>query len=273
MRPIANQEMSGYSLLEIGKFMREMADSCWKSSLLAARFKIEQKAAAKLVRVMILNGLVAKVYPQSNCREYEVTSKGFALGKATAGPPLKRVTAERLVAEFLERVENVNNDPDFLCSIDEVVAFGSFITNDPTPSEIDLAVMYITRVDPGSWSDLSTQRVESARARGRKFRSTSEEIAWPVKEIEIQLSGRAKALHIRDFNKDREFIESVPHQLIYRHRPVVGFGHLTLLKMSPEGSLIPPRNLENRINDPGPKHEEWCRWVLSLTQNSPDLPA
>lgn len=273
MRPIASQKMFGYSLLEIGKFMREIEGLSWKPNFVAARFKIEQKAAAKLVQVMLLDGLVAKVYPQSNSEKYEVTNKGLTLGMDTAGPPLKRATAERLVAKFLERVERVNNDPDLLCCIDEVAAFGSFITKEPTLSEIDLAVTYIRRVDSGTWSDLSNQRVELARARGRKFGSSSEEIAWPLREVELRLRRRAKALHIRDFNKDREFIESVPHQLIYRRRPVVGFGHLTLLMMSPEGSLIPPRNLENRIIDPGPKHEEWCRWALNLGHSSPDLHA
>jgi hypothetical protein len=158
MRIIASQKMFGYPILEVRKFMRGSAGFEWQLGFVAARFKIERKAAAKLVKAMLSDGLIAKVGLKLNGRKYELTRKGFVLGMARAAKPLRRATAERLVSEFLQRVEQVNNDPSLLYWIDEVVVFGSFLTNSPTLSDVDLAVTYTERVAPDLWEDLADQR-------------------------------------------------------------------------------------------------------------------
>jgi len=167
---------------------------------------------------------------------------------ARAAQPLKRATADRLVWHFQRRVEQVNCDPNLLFWIDAVVVFGSYATTSSVMSEIDLAVLYSKRVGPDLWTELADRRVEAARDSGRKFRSVSEKIRWPLKEIELRLRKHHWALHIHDFGKEKEFIESVPHHLIFLRR-----------------GIVPTWNLENRmIAHPG--FNRWCRRVLELTE-------
>ncbi len=92
-------------MLDVREFMRVGSGFEWQLGYVARRFKIEQKAAAKLVKAMRRDGLIAKAGLKSHGRKYELTTKGFALGMARAAKPLRRATAERLVSEFLQRVE------------------------------------------------------------------------------------------------------------------------------------------------------------------------
>ena len=253
MRIIASQEMFGYPVLKIRRLMRAAAGGRWGVSFVIATMGIGTREASKLVRAMLSAGLIAKSDLESDGQTYELTIKGMELGMASAAKPIKRATADRCVSEFLQRVEQVNNDPDLLFWIDEVVVIGSYLTNSPTLSDIDLAVTYTRRVGPDLWLELAKQRVERARACGREFRSIFERIAWPLKEIELRLRNRAWALHIHNLSEERKFIESVPHVLLF-HRP---------------GSM-PTRHSENRMIVQAAINR-WCKRVLELTEGRPSL--
>ena len=247
MRLIALQKMFGIDSLEIRKFMREATGSKWRLGFLAATFG--RNSARKVVRAMLTDDLIAKAG-----RRYELTARGRALGMARAAQPLKRATADRLVWHFLRRVEEVNCDPNLLFWIDAVVVFGSYATTTlSVMSEIDLAVLYSKRVGPDLWTELADRRVDTARDSGRKFRSVSEKTRWPLKEIELKLRKHHWTLHLHDFGKEKEFIESVPHHLIFLRR-----------------GIVPTWNLENRlIAHPG--FNRWCRRVLELTEGRAGL--
>lgn len=243
MRMNASQEMFGYPVLEIRRLMRASAADSWGVSFVAAALRIENNPAAELVKAMLADGLIAETDLEANGQTYELTTKGMALGMARAAKPIKRATAERLVSEFLQRVEQVNNDPDLLFWVNEVVVFGSCLTNSPTLGDVDLAVMYARRIGPALWTAGSRQRVAIARANGRYFSGIIERIAWPQREIELRLRKGLGALHIHDLSMEGKFIETLSHRRIYVRQPEVSPAGLGIMTTSPAGSLNSPGNL------------------------------
>jgi hypothetical protein len=63
---------------------------------------------------------------------WEATAKGHALAMATAASPLRRATAEKLVAEVVDRARMVNRDRDLAYRVHLLVVFGSFVSGDGT---------------------------------------------------------------------------------------------------------------------------------------------
>lgn len=80
-------------------------------------------------------------------KTYWTTSlKGSALALASAARPLRRATAEKKLAEFLDRVRHVRDSPEFLYKVKKVVVFGSYLTSKERISDIDLGLSLSSKV-------------------------------------------------------------------------------------------------------------------------------
>lgn len=191
---------------------------------------ISRDRATELVEAMLVDGLVGKALDRECSREwlmtvedphgprYVLTIKGNALASASA-KPIRRSTAERLVSDFLQRVEEVNNDPKLLLWIDEVLVFGSFLSESEMLGDVDLGLMYTRRNENSSdWKALSNARVKEAEANGRNFPSLIDEWGWPEREIALRLRKRSGSLSLHDLELERDFIETLPHRQIYLRR-------------------------------------------------------
>jgi hypothetical protein len=60
-----------------------------------------------------------------------ITQAGQTFSSATAAKPITRMTAERALAEFLERARRVDRDPHFLARVARVVLCGSMVADHP----------------------------------------------------------------------------------------------------------------------------------------------
>lgn len=71
---------------------------------------------------------------------YRVTALGNRLAPQSLLPRLRRAKADRIVAEFLDRVAEVNASDEQIHYVAEVVAFGSYIGDAGDLGDIDLVV-------------------------------------------------------------------------------------------------------------------------------------
>jgi hypothetical protein len=149
---------------------------------------------------------------------YVLTIKGNALASASA-KPIRRSTAERLVSDFLQRVEEVNGDPNLLFWIDEILVFGSFLTDSEMLGDVDLGLLYTPRIEnKKDWDALAKARVKEAEANGRNFPRFIDSLFWPLREILIRLRKRSCNLSLHDLREERKFIEGRPHRRLYLRR-------------------------------------------------------
>jgi predicted nucleotidyltransferase len=102
-----------------------------------------------------------------------ITQAGQTFSSATAAKPLTRVTAERALAQFLERVRRVEQDPYFQAKVTRVVLFGSILNPEVQRlSDVDVAVELAPKeTDYDRARTRNRRRVEELASQGRHFRS------------------------------------------------------------------------------------------------------
>lgn len=211
--------------------MRACGPNCLNDRFVALTLNIPRKEATSLLDALKRDGFIAEVTPwnsapevvsavhENGSKRYELTIKGHALRMARARKPIKRETAERLVAQFLERVEQVNKDPDLLYWIDEVIAFGSYITEAPNLGDIDLGVRYTRRTRNDTiWRTLYYRSLAMAQSSGRHLATVIDRVGWPQREIEMRLRNRSSSFHLQELREEGDFIHTLPHVRLYTRK-------------------------------------------------------
>lgn len=142
---------------------------------------------------------------------YRTTLKGAALSMASGTPPITRKTAERLVAQLLERVKAANAGDYFLYRVSRVVVFGSYLTDAPRLNDIDVAIDLEKRFPHG---DEQQRRIwQRVGESDRTFRNVIDKISWPTKELYMFLKGGSRSFSIHTF--DDQILRRVAQRQIY----------------------------------------------------------
>jgi hypothetical protein len=135
----------------------------------ADRIPDQATAARALVEQLLKDGIIEVSDPFSDCRAqvaYHPTVKGNAMRASRSVPRLNRAKAEKLVADFLRSVEEVNAHPDLLHWVTEVRVFGSYLNNSDNLGEIDLAIKKERRPASGPFSDAYPERLVALLLKG-----------------------------------------------------------------------------------------------------------
>ena len=147
---------------------------------------------------------------------WENTIKGNALVNATARKAVTRQTAERLLQEFLQRVEKVNSSDDYAYYIKQVIIFGSYLSGSPTLGDIDLSLVLELRDD-----DLQErhkhfdERIKLAQKQGRHFKSDLDSAFWPYQEVIQFLENRSSPLSLHDEQHEQVLSRGIPSKIIF----------------------------------------------------------
>lgn len=97
---------------------------------------IRQWFKRDLADVLVEKGLLE----QTDSGQYRVTELGNRLAPQLLLPRLNRAKADRIVADFLDRVTKINADAEQINYVAEVVAFGSYTDDTDDLGDIDLVV-------------------------------------------------------------------------------------------------------------------------------------
>jgi predicted nucleotidyltransferase len=156
---------------------------------------IDERAAERVLRDFEVAGYLARGSARPHCVSWTTTTHGNALAQASFGKPITRATADRHLAEVIERVRAFNADARRLLSVSELAVFGSYLDTDAQRlGDLDLAVTVVRRAEDGQ---RHVDRVlEYARASGRRFDTFHEELLWPRRELWMYLRNRSPAIKI-----------------------------------------------------------------------------
>jgi predicted nucleotidyltransferase len=134
--------------------------------------------------------------------------KGSALAQSTAAKPLRRASAERLVAELVQRARRVNACDDWAYRVKVLVVFGSVVTWAERPNDVDIAYKLSPR-----WNGQKQAKAEHRRRDlfDGRFRSFVHSRFWPRLEIVRFLKSRSRGLSVQELE---EWILRLPNQRI-----------------------------------------------------------
>src|SRR6516225_2885739 len=109
----------GYPTLLVRQTLRCLrGDFVWGEAALERAAKLPPGTGRALARALETEGLI-----EASRDGWTVTQAGDTLAVATAARPVSRQTAERALAQFLERVARVNEDSYFLARVTRVALY------------------------------------------------------------------------------------------------------------------------------------------------------
>ncbi|AXC12483.1 hypothetical protein ACPOL_3188 [Acidisarcina polymorpha] len=202
MRIVSDEIIAGFSALEVRDFLRRYRLTNFYIQAAEDALVLSPRTATifmnKLKGLEFIEELTGDRW--DGRRVFRLTAKGQALASASAAKPLFRKTAERLLAQFLERVQRVNGTEEYVYRVEHVVLFGSMLSESDRLGDVDVAVQLQPKVDKDdAFQEWSMARRRAAEAKGRNFRDVFDWAMWPTQEIFLQLKAKSSGLSLHDF--------------------------------------------------------------------------
>lgn len=174
-----------------------------------AKTVIEELEARRLLVKRIATGI--------DCRQrpfWENTIKGNALAMATTAPPVKRATADRALAQFLDRVATVNGGGGFAYRVKRVTVFGSYLTQGNELNDVDLLIDMVPCKTNAKEQEILEESIRARAVKsGRRFSIFIDELAWPHTEVCRFLKNRSRTLSLH--YTDHALVEKTEHRVVF----------------------------------------------------------
>lgn len=170
MRITRDMTIAGVPAVTLRDGLRRLRNCVWSVYGLAAELKLSDIEAAPILTNLLDQGLVEFSHEMQGDSYYVLTVNGIAITLASASRPIKRKTADRLVAELIARAEAINDDPMYVYDVSRLIAFGSFVTDSPDLGDVDISVEVTPRLPIGTAHANAVRAYADAMAlRGRKL--------------------------------------------------------------------------------------------------------
>jgi len=165
-----------------------------------------------ILKAMLKDGYIAR--DPIRAGEFELTARGRQLANATAARKVKRATAVRSLLRMLERVGEVNEDPEFLFRIADIKVFGNFLKDVESLSDVDLCVHLMPKYIDYVLEEKSKSQVIEEKNKGRRFQNIRDEVSWPRRRVLAHLRAGGRSLSIID--DEGPLLEDAEWDYLYR---------------------------------------------------------
>jgi predicted nucleotidyltransferase len=209
--------IAGQPVLTIRKFLKR--NRLWNSiplEVIEKELEVSPATAQQIFQDLCELGYIAPIDETNQENRWYVTTIGNSLAEANAGKPIKRKTAERLVKQFLERVERINDSGEYAFQVKQVIVFGSYVSDNPDLGDIDFAITLKPRYsEQDKQQAIENERRKKALEAGKSFKSFLEELIWPQEEVRRILKNRSPYISLHDPEYEKEILETTPTMLLY----------------------------------------------------------
>ena len=202
MRITKEEVVAGYSALRVRGFLRRFERGFFMVSAAESFMQIKSRRAAEFINDLVALKLVEPTMPFGNKPAFQVATRGHAFANATAAQPISRGTAERVLREFIDRVNAVNASKEYAFKIRSAVLFGSMLSSADRLGDVDVAIDLQRRIsDSAKFRQQCNRRRHLAEEQGRAFSTAMDWATWPKKEVVLQLKARSRSLSVHGFDQ------------------------------------------------------------------------
>jgi len=202
MRITKEDVVAGHPALQVRGFLRRFDRKFFLRPAVEKVMRLMPEHADKFINEMIALELIVPSTPFDNEAAFEVAERGLAFANATAAKPIFRRTAERVIREFMGRVDAVNASKEYAFRIRGAVLFGSMLSCADRLGDVDVAVDLKPRFsDPIRRKQLCNRRRRLAQEQGKAFATGTSWALWPRNEVLIQLKARTRSLSLHGFDQ------------------------------------------------------------------------
>ena len=203
MRIAKEQLVAGYPPIQVRDFLRRFRFAVITLQTIQEVLKASSVEAEEFLSGMVKLGLLE---PSENLSRkdrpaYEVSATGLALANASAARLITRRTANRVLREFMDRVQVINAGDEYPYKVESVVLFGSLLSDKERLGDVDLAVELLpATINNQEFVKRCNYRYFLAVADLRHFYSESDWMAWPIIEILRFLKSRSRSLALHNLD-------------------------------------------------------------------------
>jgi predicted nucleotidyltransferase len=109
---------------------------------------------------------------------------------------MPRAKADQIVAELLDRVQEVNASAEYVFHVSTVIVYGSYVRGEPLLSDVDIAFHLTPKWPQDEQKRKEEERIEIAFENGRSFSNFCEQLFWPEREVRLHLKRRTRGLSL-----------------------------------------------------------------------------
>jgi hypothetical protein len=99
-------------------------------------FNFTSRRARQFIHDLQAEGLIEPSTHEFDKDAYQLTDRGRSLGRGSAAKAIFRATGDKALEGLLRREKEVNASDDFLCSVEAVVLFGSYLKGEESPNDL-----------------------------------------------------------------------------------------------------------------------------------------
>ena len=182
MRIAKNELLAGIPVLKIRDYFRLLYSGLMTRDGLAERFNLNEKETEGLVGELLSKGYIE---PADN-------------GMYRFMAPINREKADRIMQEFLKRVEEVNRDDFYPYRVSKLVLFGSYLNPEQMDlGDIDIAFELEPKIkDYDELMRYNDQLVDKARKEGKSFSSLIDILGYSEKLVILKLRNKEKYISL-----------------------------------------------------------------------------
>jgi predicted nucleotidyltransferase len=169
MRINPSDSISGIGIVKIRNFLRRSGRSeKWRADYASSSLHLSEEQTSDLLAELGKMGYIEKDELHYGEQYWHNTISGNSLGGASAAKSYKRQTAEKALAEFMERVQEVNSNHYYLYKVTRVVLFGSYLTDAPEVNDVDIALEIAPKEEDTELTGLQLERRRDESVKSRK---------------------------------------------------------------------------------------------------------
>lgn len=202
MRITKKEVVAGHSALQVRGFLRRFEHGFFMVSAAESFMQIKSRQAADFIDDMVALQLIEPTMPFGDKAAFQVATRGHAFASATAAKPISRGTAERVLREFIDRVNAVNAFEEYAFKVKSALLFGSMLSGAERLSDVDIAIDLQPRIsDSAKLKQQCDRRRHLAEEQGRAFSMAIDWATWPRKEVLLRLKARSRSLSLHGFEQ------------------------------------------------------------------------
>jgi len=215
MRIKKNENIHNIPLVKIRDYFQEIRSVGFSKTNIRSHFNISIKNTTCLIEELLKKDFIEKTTDEKFDIEYKLTAKGQSLCAARSVSPLNKTMADKFFNEFMQRIEEVNNNDYYLYKVEKALLFGSYSNSDNTDfGDIDIAVELKRKIDDfDEYNKAMEKRIQELEQNGKQFNTPIEQLFYPEKEVMLKLKNKCRYLSLQKI--DDWVLETVKFKQIY----------------------------------------------------------
>ena len=213
MRIDKTQVIAGFSAITVRDFLVQVMDRLFTDDDVVRHFKTNKSDATTIIKELLETEYVEPIEIRKH-QFLSVTTAGRTLALASAAKPILRKTADKKIAELLERVATINSSNQYVYAVTKVVVFGSYLSKQERINDVDIAIALEKKATSDArFAEMCEQSIQKAQKDGRRFSTQVEMIYWPQQEVHFFLKSRSKAISLHSLHD--EVLRSAKQKVLF----------------------------------------------------------